>query len=778
MKSRKRPTRFRTKFILVTTLGVLAALLLSGGVALWSLNKLGENATTKLQYGLKEASREYLENYINTTAQRTNLTLDRAFSELQTLAALLQYLVDHPEESKKIAEAVATLPGFEDKLELNAAARWQQNAPTEASVVSVWGPLLAADGSIKPEVLAHIRETAILDWVLPTMKNNGAAKLYSYYVGPRGMSYLRLSPYTDMAREFDKNYPGHNEADFWDFFFPGMVDGWEAQAKKTPGKVQPTLTPPYEDAAGGGTIISVFQPIWDASRQKVAGAAAMDLSLEQVVALIEDVKLAKTGFAFLAQPDGNVLAINDHGKMTMGLMDATATQGAAVLTRGLSKSNQEAIAKYALPTDNREHFDQVVLTEKGRARPYILSTKRLQPIEMWGDKTGIQTNHWTLGFMVPEDEIYAPLEAATHDIRETTNTILFSQIAIGLLALALVLIAVFWISKRMTSGLMLLSDAAQRIQDKDYGVRVNALTNDEIGQLAGTFNHMASDIQRYTSNLEGLVKERTQALEAANQEITVLNGRLKEENVRLGAEVEVARRLQLMVLPKEEELRAVPRLDIAGYMEPATEVGGDYYDVLQHGARIKIGIGDVTGHGLESGVLMLMVQSVARTLLESGESDPERFLSVLNQVICKNVARTETNNTLTLSFLDYADNTVTLTGQHEEVIVVREDGTVERIDTVNLGFPIGLEAEIAPFLARREIPFGSGDLMVLYTDGITEAESPSGELFGIERLCASASRQRHGTALEVKEGIVNEVMAHIDTQKVHDDITLLVLKHA
>lgn len=771
------PTRFRTKFILVAALSVLAALLLSGGVAIWSVKRLGENASAKVELGLKDASREYLDNYIKTTAQRTNLTLERGFAELQTLAALCQYLTNHPEESEQIAEALRTLPGFDDKFTLNKESHWQQNSKDEPAVVSVWGPLLNPDGSIKPEVLEHIRETAILDWVLPTMKANGADKLYSYYVGPHGMSYLRLSPYTDMATEFDKTYPGHNKADFWDFFFPGMVEGWEKKAAQTPWQVPATLTPPYEDAAGGGIIMSIFQPIWDQSGTKFAGAAAMDLSLAQIVNLIKDVKLAKTGFAFLAQANGNVLAVNEIGQQTLGLVDEKATEGAAVLDRSLGKSSEPAVAKLSLPSDDSTHTERIMLDDNGQQRAYIVTTRRLRPVEMWGDKTGIETSHWTLGFMVPEDEIYAPLIAATKDIERTTTTIWASQVGIALLVLAIVLTAVMWISKRMTAGLVGLADAARQIQDKNYGVRVKALTNDEIGQLAVTFNYMASDIQRYTSNLEDLVSARTKALEAANSEILLLNERLKEENVRMGAELDVARRMQMMVLPKPAELRAVPRLDIAGYMEPASEVGGDYYDVLQHGSRVKIGIGDVTGHGLESGVLMLMVQSVARTLLESGENDPKRFLNVLNSVICKNTARTETSNTLTLSFLDYSDNTITLTGQHEEVILVRPNGEVERIDTMDLGFPVGLESEISDFVQSRNIQFDSGDILILYTDGITEAESPDGTLFGIERLCEAAKQYRQGTALEVKQGVIREVMSHIDTQKIHDDITLVVLKH-
>ena len=213
-------------------------------------------------------------------------------------------------------------------------------------------------------------------------------------------------------------------------------------------------------------------------------------------------------------------------------------------------------------------------------------------------------------------------------------------------------------------------------------------------------------------------------------------------------------------------------------MEPADEVGGDYFDVLHDGSRIKVGIGDVTGHGLESGVLMLMVQSVARALQEQGDEDPRTFLEVLNRAIYKNIERTKTDKHLSLAFLDYQDKHITLSGQHEEVLLVRREGEVERIDTVDLGFPIGLESDIAPFISTRDIPFDSGDIIVLHTDGVTEAESPTGELFGLERLCESARKYRDcDSAEDIKEGIIADLMAHIATQKIHDDITLVVMRH-
>ncbi|TGT13743.1 HAMP domain-containing protein, partial [Mesorhizobium sp. M8A.F.Ca.ET.213.01.1.1] len=214
------------------------------------------------------------------------------------------------------------------------------------------------------------------------------------------------------------------------------------------------------------------------------------------------------------------------------------------------------------------------------------------------------------------------------------------QIGAIVVSLLIVFAAVLGISKRITAGLRSLASAAQRLQSKDYSVRVSIPTRDEVGAAGIAFNRMAEEISFHTENLEQLVDERTRELGDANLEISALNEKLRDENVRLGAELAVARQIQMMVLPKPFELEAIPGLEIAAYMRPADEVGGDYYDVLQNGSRVKVGIGDVTGHGLESGVLMLMVQSVARALQEANEANPHQFLNRLNSAIYKNIERT------------------------------------------------------------------------------------------------------------------------------------------
>jgi sigma-B regulation protein RsbU (phosphoserine phosphatase) len=118
-----------------------------------------------------------------------------------------------------------------------------------------------------------------------------------------------------------------------------------------------------------------------------------------------------------------------------------------------------------------------------------------------------------------------------------------------------------------------------------------------------------------------------------------------------------------------------------------------------------------------------------------------------------------------------------LSGQHEDVIVVRANGDMERIDTIDLGLPIGLEADIAPFVNSVRIPFEKDDLILLHTDGVTEAENSSGELFGIERLCNEALRLKERSANAIVSGIVTALMEYVGTQKIRDDITLLVLRH-
>ncbi|MEG5016492.1 MULTISPECIES: AAA family ATPase [unclassified Microcoleus] len=312
----------------------------------------------------------------------------------------------------------------------------------------------------------------------------------------------------------------------------------------------------------------------------------------------------------------------------------------------------------------------------------------------------------------------------------------------------------------------------------ENNLTTGAFTRDRLEILKVLSSQAAISIENALlyRTLEDKVQERTAQLAEANQEISTLNQKLKAENIRMSAELDIVKQLQQMVLPKQSEFAAIEGLEIAGFMEPADEVGGDYYDVLQQDGQVKISIGDVTGHGLESGVLMIMAQTAVRTLQKINETDPVKFLDVLNQTLYDNLQRMDSSRNMSLAILDYAGGVLKLSGQHEEMIVVRADGKLECIDTMDLGFPIGLVEEIGEFIAQAEVQLNPGDVVVLYTDGIPEAFDINKGQYGLKRLWQVVVENRHRCAQEIREVVINDVRQYIGAQKVFDDITLVVMK--
>ncbi|HEY8380045.1 MAG TPA: HAMP domain-containing protein, partial [Nannocystis sp.] len=616
----------------VAGVGLLIGLTLAALASWQGIRVLGGDASEEIRKGLERASREYLTNHIEETARRVEFFRGRAQGELGVLAAVAQELLDHQGEYAALTAAAAAAEPLRDRLVYNEGGDWSQT-DGGPSTVAVWGYLHEPPDpgrpglrDIKPEVRAAIDRTALLDLLLPALLGHGARKQQMYFIGPEGAEYLRVAPASDAARHADQLYPGHNQSPFWGFYFPGLVEGWKRwtsdPARMADPAAQVTGTAPYTDAGGAGAIMTLFQPLWDVSRARFAGAVGVDITLDQIISYVEDLRLASTGFAFLAQENGNVFAVNEDGRARLGLRQGAASAGGGVdiFQQFLDQSADPAIRALALPNgDEVDYRDAVSIG----GQDHVVVLKRLEPFNAWSGTAEIKPERWTLGFVVPAAEIYGSLLKAQDTIAASSRGILTSQIVITLVALAVVMLGIILVSRRMTGALVDLAAGAGKIAQKDYDVRVEVPSDDEFGALARAFNQMAAEIRAYTQNLESLVEQRTAELQRANREISALNERLKEENLRLGAELDVARRLQLMVLPPERELAELDGLDVAGYMRPADEVGGDYYDVLRHPDGVKIGIGDVTGHGLESGVLMLMIQTAVRTLLAAEERDAD-----------------------------------------------------------------------------------------------------------------------------------------------------------
>ena len=177
--------------------------------------------------------------------------------------------------------------------------------------------------------------------------------------------------------------------------------------------------------------------------------------------------------------------------------------------------------------------------------------------------------------------------------------------------------------------------------------------------------------------------------------------------------------------------------------------------------------GDVLYFLLWMAQLMLMTQMGVRTLLTHNETDPVHFMDVLNRTIYDNLQRMEIDKNLTLALLDYVAHPHNGGGQLK---------ASELVNTLDLGFPIGLDDDIASFVNQITLELQPGDGVVLYTDGITEAENIAGEQYGMEQLCAVISRHWAESADVINAAVIYELRQFIGAQTVFDDITLLVLK--
>jgi sigma-B regulation protein RsbU (phosphoserine phosphatase) len=242
------------------------------------------------------------------------------------------------------------------------------------------------------------------------------------------------------------------------------------------------------------------------------------------------------------------------------------------------------------------------------------------------------------------------------------------------------------------------------------------------------------------------------------------------DRLSLKGELEVAREIQLAMLPKGT-YRAGD-IEISGMTRPANTVGGDFYDVLPlTDGRIIVTLGDVAGKGSPAALLMALLLAVLRTLVDE-DLDPPSLIERVNAQICRH---SPSSRFITLFYAVYTPATGTLAyvnaGQNPPMIR-RTNGRYERLGST--GVALGM-FEHSTF-ASVETSLGPGEMLVLYSDGITEAEDPSGHPFeeaGLERVVERHTGQE---TAEIGVQVIKAVESHAKASRFIDDLTILVLK--
>ena len=267
------------------------------------------------------------------------------------------------------------------------------------------------------------------------------------------------------------------------------------------------------------------------------------------------------------------------------------------------------------------------------------------------------------------------------------------------------------------------------------------------------------------------------SLKEANVEIAELNEKLKDENIHLTTELEVAKHIQTIVLPQKDEYNNFSDLDISCLMIPADEVGGDYYDTISFEKDGIITIGDVTDHGLHSGLIMMMVHTAIRALSQIEQSDIKKIFEIINKLLYDFRHKTADHRIMTLIILKYLGNgNFNLTGQHESIIILSPDGSFQDISSLDYGMFAGLENDVGDYLDTLKFELKQDDVLILYTDGLTEAMNQENEEFGKDGIISSAMPVRNGSADKIRSTIIKSCLDHIGSEKLLDDISIMIIK--
>ncbi len=244
------------------------------------------------------------------------------------------------------------------------------------------------------------------------------------------------------------------------------------------------------------------------------------------------------------------------------------------------------------------------------------------------------------------------------------------------------------------------------------------------------------------------------------------------DRLSLKGELEVAREIQLAMLPKGTFRTA--DIEICGMTRPANTVGGDFYDVLPLGdGRVIVTLGDVAGKGSPAALLMALLLAVLRTLVDE-DLDPPALVERLNVQICRH---SPSSRFITLFYAVYSPVTGSLTyvnaGQNPPMIR-RLDGRYERLGSTGVALGMFEQSRFASVDTR----LAPGETLVLYSDGITEAEDPSGCPFEEAGLESVVERCAEREPAEIAIEVLKAVEAHAKASRFIDDLTILLLKRA
>ncbi len=344
----------------------------------------------------------------------------------------------------------------------------------------------------------------------------------------------------------------------------------------------------------------------------------------------------------------------------------------------------------------------------------------------------LQEAPWNLVLIAPGKEILSPI------LRFRLYYLITGSVFI-----LIVILLIRWVTGHTVSSIRSIAQAADRVARGEYRGTLPVKTLDEVGELTRSFNTMVFQL---------------------------------EERIRLKEALDLAMEVQQNLLPQKS--LKIGNLDIAGKSIYCDETGGDYFDFLQFTklgqGRTGIAVGDVVGHGVAAALLMTTVRALLR-IRASQSGSIAQIITDVNRHLCVDTSDTASFMTLFFMLIDSVGKEIRWVRAGHEPAIVYDRFTDSFNELRGEGTALGID-ETWSFKEYRHSAWSDGQIILIGTDGIWEAENPHGERFGKDRVKKILRRHRESSSQKIVQIIIEAVVDFRRTQKQDDDITLVVIK--
>lgn len=485
---------------------------------------------------------------------------------------------------------------------------------------------------------------------------------------------------------------------------------------------EPLWTEPYYDKGGGEILMASYcVPVFrtqEGERTFLAVVTA-DVSLEWLNRVMLKVQPVKGSYAFLVSQQG------------------------AFLTRPGQNPRLDHLQQLPALAPGSTALERAVRDILAAREGFVAIERFLDEKPVWLYHVPLATPGWSMVVVIPEEEIFTEVNALSRFTLE-----------IGAVGLALLSLVIILISARISRPLRALTESARQIAHGNLEVELPAITaNDEIGVLTRSFDEMRKALRVYIADLE-----RTTAAQE-----------------RIDSELRIAHTIQMSFLPRRfPPFPHRPELDLYAALEPAREVGGDFYDFFLLGEdKLFVAIGDVSDKGITAALFMAVTKSVMKGIAEK-EMEPAELLRRLNLELCQE------NDALMFvtvfcGILDLPTGIFTYSNAGHNPPVLCRTGAAPAW----LELPAGLVLGVRPTAgySSLRVQLAAGDGLLLYTDGITDALNPDQQAFSAERLLHEAGGAPEESAAALTERIIGRVRDYTAGAEPADDMALLSLRY-